>query len=157
DATGQGVLTVAVGWVSFEHHGRESFIPAGARCLTRPGLGPGTPYFTDATPAFKNALATVDLTSGKPDGSALDLVLKEARREDAFTLWHLLVRLEGEERARVYDRLAQLVTPPTGVTRAGTVAGDRAMLDRWWDALGLGGTQDWRRWKGSYPGERTPG
>ena len=157
DATGQGMLTVAVGWVSFEHHGRESFIPAGARCLTRPGLGPGTPYFTDATPDFKNALATVDLTGRSPDAPALEVVLAEARREDAFTLWHLLVRLEGAERARVYDRLAQLVTPPPGVTRAGTLAADRAMLDRWWDALGLGGAQDWRRWKGRYPGERESG
>ena len=33
----------------------------------------------------------------------------------------------------------------------------RAMLDRWWDALGLGGAQDWRRWKGRYPGERESG
>lgn len=156
DPAGAGVLSVMVGWVSFEFGGRESFIPAGARCSTRPGLGPGTPYFTDATPALKNALALVDLAGAAPPSAALDTVLAECRREDAFTLWHLLARMEGEARARVFDRLSALVPPPAEVTREGVLAGDLAMRDRWWDAFGLGEIGDWRRWKGAYPGERRP-
>lgn len=154
DASGGGVLTVAVGWVSFEFEGRESFIPAGARCFTRPGLGPGTPCFTDAAPALKNALAIVDLADGTPPDSALATVLGAARREDAFTLWHLLARVKGEGRARVYERLSALVPPPAAVTRDGVLTQDRAMLDRWWDEFGLGSTRDWRRWKGPYPDDR---
>ena len=156
DGSGSGLLTVAVGWVSFEYQGRETFIPAGARCATRPGVGPGTPYFTDAAPALKNALALVDLAGAAAPEAALDTVLAAARREDAFTLWHLLARSSGEQRARVYDRLALLVPPPAGVDRDSVLGGDRAMLDRWWDALGFGGTKDWRRWKGPYPAERRP-
>jgi ferric-dicitrate binding protein FerR (iron transport regulator) len=156
DGSGAGLLTVAIGWVSFEVEGRESFIPAGARCATRPGVGPGTPYFTDAAPALKNALALVDLGGPAASGAALDTVLAAARREDAFTLWHLLARVPEPARARVYDCLAVLAPPPAGVERAGAIAGDRAMLDRWWDALGFGGTKDWRRWRGPYPAGREP-
>ena len=70
-----------------------------------------------------------------------------ARREDALTLWHLLTRTSGEERGRVYDRLATLVPPPTGVTREGILAGNRQMLDLWWEALGLRSASWWRMWK----------
>src|SRR5262245_61337140 len=73
DAVGGALVTVIAGWVSFERDGRESFIPAGARCATRPGLGPGTPYFTDATAAFKNALTALDLAGDDAArGAALD-------------------------------------------------------------------------------------
>lgn len=156
DPSGAGTLTVIVGWVSFESRGRESFVPAGARCFTRPGRGPGTPHFTDAAPAFKNSLAEVDLAGEVAPDSALAVVLVSARREDAFTLWHLLVRLDPVHRAVVEERLRFLVPPPPGVTREGIITGDRAMLDRWWDALGLGLTKDWRRWKGPDPAERRP-
>ena len=152
DATGAGLVTVLAGWVSFETEGRESFIPAGGRCATRPGIGPGTPYFTDASFGFKNALAAFDLAADATGRAApLAQLLPEARSVDAFTLWHLLVRLEGDERAAVYDRLAVLLPPPAGVTREGVMAGDRAMLDRWWDTLGLGDVEWWRMWQGDWP------
>ena len=158
DPDGGALVTVLAGWVSFESGGREAFIPAGARCATRPGAGPGTPYFTDASYAFKNALALLDLASGGVDADqALARVLAEARREDAFTLWHLLARSRGAPRDSVYARLAELVPPPPGVTRAGIMGGDRTMLDRWWDQLGFGEMKWWRLWQRSWPeGEARP-
>ena len=42
---GEGLVRVSVGWVAFENDGRESFIPADAACVTRPGKGPGIPYY----------------------------------------------------------------------------------------------------------------
>jgi hypothetical protein len=100
DPTGAALVTVLAGWVSFEIEGRESFIPAGARCATRPASGPGTPYFTDASGAFKNALALLDVAADDPARTPrLETVLSEARREDALTLWHLLA-LSGAERRR---------------------------------------------------------
>jgi hypothetical protein len=154
DDLGQATLTVVGGWVSFERDGRETFVPAGARCATR-GAAVGTPYFTDASPGFKNALAELDLTpsTAPAPAGALLVVLQEARTEDAFSLWHLLQRLHGADRERVADALAARIPMPEGVTRRGVVAGDRAMLDLWWDSLGFGGTSDWRRWKGDWPGE----
>ncbi|MBI3667080.1 MAG: hypothetical protein HY236_12815, partial [Acidobacteria bacterium] len=60
DASGAGLLRVTSGWVGFEREGRESFVPAGALCATRPGIGPGTPYFEDASEKFRAALAKLD-------------------------------------------------------------------------------------------------
>ncbi len=153
DPSGAGLLHVTFGWVAFEQRGSESFVPAGAMCATRPGVGPGTPYFEDASVALRGALERLEFSAGDPAAraDALRVVLAEARPRDALTLWHLLSRTEGLERARVYDRLAELVPPPKGVTREGILAGDRHMRDLWWDALGLGDTSWWRMWKGPVP------
>ena len=152
DDAGGGLVTVLSGWVSFERAGRESFIPAGARCATRPGFGPGTPYFADASDAFKNALAALDVgTEETRRAAALRTLLAEARPEDALTLWHLLVRLKGAARDAAYERLAVLVPPPAGVTREGVMRGDHAMIDAWWNALGFGDTSWWRLWQGAWP------
>jgi hypothetical protein len=146
DETGAGLLRVSSGWVGFEHGGRESFVPRGAACATRPGKGPGTPYYEDAPAELKRALAEVDFGPAAARPEAVRSALASARREDALSLWHLLARLDGADRAAVYGRLAQLVAPPDGVTREGVLAGDRRMLDRWWEALGLGAAGWWRQW-----------
>lgn len=148
-ADGSGIVSVLAGWVSFERGGRESFIPAGAACRTRPGHGPGTPYREQASPALQRALQDFDFSHG--GDAALAIVLGEATREDAFTLWHLLTRCEPSQEPRVYDALAALVPPPAGVTRAGVLQADRRMLDRWWDRLGLGNTGWWRKLEGQWP------
>jgi hypothetical protein len=91
-------------------------------------------------------LEQVDLST-KDRSLALSEVLSEARPEDSLTLWHLLSRTEGPDRSSVFDRLAQLVPPPAGVTRTGILALDRAMLDLWWDQFGLGNATFWRQWE----------
>ena len=58
--TGAGSLHVTYGWVAFEQKGRESFVPANAMCATRPGIGPGTPYFEDAPQELRDALVKLD-------------------------------------------------------------------------------------------------
>jgi hypothetical protein len=149
DANGGGTVRVTSGWVGFEWQGREAFIPAGAVCLTRPGLGPGTPHYEETSDTFRAALDTIDTHAGSaPDRSdAVTRLLAEAQPRDTVTLWHLLSRVDEADRDRVFDRLAAFVPPPAGVTRAGVRAGRREMLDRWWDALGLGTTNWWRVWK----------
>jgi hypothetical protein len=47
----------------------------------------------------------------------------------------------------VFDRLSELAPPPASVTRDGVLAGQRQMLDDWWDTLGLGAANWWRVWK----------
>jgi hypothetical protein len=150
---GQGLLQVTSGWVAFEWEERESFVPADAMCVTRPVLGPGTPYFNNSSEEFQTALDKFDISKpGDPDRSpALDEILKQARKLDGLTLWHLLTRAEEGERGRIYERLARLVPPPAGVTRKGVVSGERAMIDAWWDKLGLGNTDWWRIWKRPLP------
>ena len=150
---GLGLVKVETGWVGFEWQGRESFIPAGAVCVTRPALGPGTPYFDDVSPAFRAAIDVIDAGDSRAPNAeaerraALALVLTQARDKDVVTLWHLLSRLRPEERDAVFNALARFVPPPESITRDGIRRGDRAMLDAWWDRLGLGTTDWWRTWK----------
>jgi hypothetical protein len=153
DETGAGLLQVSSGWVGFEQGGRESFVPRGAACAMRPGKGPGTPYYEDASEELTRALSEVDFGPAGARRDALRRVLATARPKDALSLWHLLARRDGEGRPAVYDRLAELVAPPAGVTREGVLAGDRRMLDRWWEALGLGAAGWWRQWLTHLPSD----
>jgi hypothetical protein len=151
DEAGSGLLRVEAGWVGFEHGGLQSLVPAGAACPTRRGIGPGTPYFGSASAALRQALVELDFgPPGEARLRALGRTLAAARGPDALSLWHLLARLDGEDRGRVFDRLAVLVPPPAGVTRQGVLGGDRAMRDNWWDELGLGSADFWRGWTGPW-------
>ncbi|MDQ5846828.1 MAG: FecR domain-containing protein [Acidobacteriota bacterium] len=138
DDAGAGLLHVTSGWVALQLKDRESMVPAGATCATRPGIGPGTPYFDDASQLFRQALATFDFEPESQDSSntaSLDLILKEARPRDTLTLWHLLERVEESARERIYDRMAVLTPPPDGVTREGVLQLDEQMLQQWKDKL----------------------
>jgi hypothetical protein len=157
DDSGSGILRTTLGWVGFHRNGRESFIPAGAACPTHIQSGPGTPYFEDASDAFRAALAQLDSVDvdRATRKSALASALREARARDAFTLWHLLPRVNSVERALVFDGLTALLAPPAGVTREGTLRLDPAMLDSWWNAFDLGDISLWRHWEQSWTGRES--
>jgi len=148
---GSGTIRTTLGWVGFHLDAHDSFIPAGAMCLTRPKIGPGTPYFEDASESFRDALYSFDVNDPSSDtaSSALHAVLSEARPRDGLTLWHLLSRTTGDQRAQVYARFAALVPPAPGVTRDGILALDPHMLDLYWNALNLGDISIWRFWEQS--------
>jgi hypothetical protein len=155
DEAGGGLLRTTLGWVGFQSNGRESFIPAGAASVIQPHFGPGTPYFEDASNSFRNALSQFDSDgeTAAQHAAALQIILREARSRDGFTLWHLLSRVNGSDRSAVYDRLAALVPPPSGVARQGILRLDRTMLDFWWNAFDLGDIGLWRHWERSWAGQ----
>ena len=136
DRSGAGSLHVTAGWVELVLKGRlKSQIPAEAACQMRRGVGPGTPYFVDASAALKLALEQFDFgvpTAVAPGSNPLDTILGEARKRDSLTLWHLLARVAPADRARVYDRLAGLVPLPVGVSREMIMGLDKSALDEWW-------------------------
>ena len=152
--SGAGVVRTSLGWVGFQLNGRESFIPAGAAAGIRPSFGPGTPYFDDASAKFRSALASFDFNDSTPGARARDLkiVLDEARKRDALTLWHLLARSDPSQRALVYDKLAKFVPPPASVTKEGILRLDPSMMDRWWNELGFDDIAVWRRWERTWSG-----
>jgi len=136
DDHGASLLRVTSGWVALELKDRESMVPAGAACETRPGIGPGTPYFEDSTAAFREALKKVDFDGDVGvRGAALTAMLNEMRPRDTLTLWHLLARVNGQDRIRVYEKMAMFVPPPPGVTREGILQLDQQMLETWRHAL----------------------
>ena len=158
DDSGAGMVRTSLGWVGFKLNGHESFIPAGAACATRPKVGPGTPYFEDASAEFRSALARFDFEDSGPQQRAHDLaiVLGEARKGDALTLWHLLARVDEGQRILVYDRLRQFVPPPATVTKGSILRLDQPMLDLWWNELGFDDISVWRHWERSWAGTATP-
>lgn len=133
DEDGSGLLQVTRGWVSFQWKGLESLVPAGASCRTRPQLGPGIPYFDDAPESLKQALQMFGFE--KSGNDALSVILSESRVRDTLTLWHLLSRVEGADRERVYDRIAALTPVPANVTRRQALRLDPETLKRWKEEL----------------------
>jgi len=158
DDSGAGLVRTSLGWVGFKLNGHESFIPAGAACATRPKVGPGTPYFEDASAEFRAALTRFDFEDSTPQQRAGDMaiVLGEARKRDALTLWHLLARVDEGQRVLVYNRLRQLAPPPITVTKEGILRLDQPMLDLWWNELGFDDISVWRHWERSWAGTATP-
>ena len=149
DDSGAGLLRTTMGWVGFKLNGHESFIPAGAICQTRPKIGPGTPYMEDASASFRDALSRFDFEShtSAERNALLGILLVDARKSDALTLWHLLSRVSDADRPGLYERLAGLAPPPEGVTREGILRLDRPMLDAWWSSFGFGDIHLWRTYE----------
>src|SRR5262249_18139099 len=105
DPGGNGLLKVSMGWVAFALKGRESFIPSGAQCRTRKHGGPGLPYYEEAPDELRRAVTEFE----DGDRAAIGPLLASARERDGLTLWHVMTRVEGQQRGAVYDRLAELV------------------------------------------------
>jgi hypothetical protein len=133
DEEGSGLLHVSRGWVSFQWKGLESLVPADASCRTRPHDGPGIPYFDDAPESVKQALEV--LFYEKAGNDALDAILSGSRVRDTLTLWHLLSRVDGDDRARVFDRIAALTPLPKGVSREQALKLDPPTLKHWMEEL----------------------
>jgi len=134
---GHGLLKVLSGWVDFDG---ETLVPAGAVAELREGKGAGSPYYADASDAFRDALREFDFDG---DPTALPRVMTAARGRDAMTLLHLIEKAPPGDRSLIYDRLADLAPPPAGVTREGIIRKDSAMLRSWRNALGIGVTKSW--------------
>lgn len=138
DSAGTSRLVVTAGWVEFSEHGRVSLIPAGFEAVAHRRTGVGTPVKDDAPAALVAAVRQLD-DYGMSSDSALDVVLREARRADAVTLWHILSGWRGsvQERERVYEKLAGIVPPPVpeGQARFAAVYGDPIAMRLWWEKL----------------------
>jgi hypothetical protein len=133
DETGRGDLRVTEGWAALEWKGRESLVPAGASASIRPGIGPGTPSFDDASPALRAALLAFDFESG--GAQAVEMVIVEARVRDTLSLWHLMSRVDMPQRQRIYERIAALAPPPETVLREQALQLDAATLKHWREEL----------------------
>jgi hypothetical protein len=150
EQNGHGTVYVISGWVEFQTDSRSVIVPAGAEAMTQPELGPGTPYFSDAPPALKAAVAEFD---SHPDddsvrAAALRTILANARSRDALSLLSLMNQLPRPQRAMVLDRLALFVPIPSGYTRDDVLGLNEDAMDAYWKALHLGDPKSWiMHWK----------
>jgi hypothetical protein len=113
--------------------GREAYVPMGAMCETRPGIGLGTPYFEDSSQKLRDSMTKFDFVGGGLP--SLDVVLREARDKDTYTLWHLIQRVGHEQRIKVLKRMIRLVGLPEGVTLEGIMSLNQDMLELWKEEL----------------------
>jgi len=132
DSAGNGRLVVTAGWVEYGAGRPLTLVPAGFGARAFAGRGVGLPLRDSADAALVAAAAAFDAT---PDTATAARVAAAATRSDAVTLWHLLARVDGAERERVYDRLAALVPPPASVTRVAALRLDPLALRLWWVEL----------------------
>lgn len=154
EQNGRGIVNVTSGWVEFATASRTVVVPAGAEAITRPELGPGTPYFSDASPAFKTVVAEFDSHADDDSirAAALQSIIDGAGARDALTLLSLLNQVSRPQRALVLDRLATFVPIPTSYTREDVLDLQEDALDAYWDALHdalhLGNPKSWiKNWK----------
>ena len=140
DSTGGSLLHVTSGYVELQHGERTAVVPAGSMCLTRPGLGPGTPFDEEASEAFRHALARLDFDD---DDDALTDLLAEAGLYDTATLWRLMYTLDMDQRGALYDRLVELVPPPEGITRDAVLHADLDAIEAWDRHLDLDFDDGW--------------
>lgn len=146
DKSGSSSLHVITGNIIISSGTDKEIIPAGAVCETMKNRNPGTPYFLNTSPAFKAALSVYDF--GNRSLTDLDKVIQNAGINDAMSLWYLLRDAPPEGMEAVYNKLAELVPPPAGVTLDGIKKGDNNMLFMWWDRLGCGSKSLWDSAKG---------
>lgn len=133
DSLGNGRLHVTGGEVEFQTGARSSRVPVGALVRMRPTVGPGIPYVEDAPAPLVRALTAFDFESG--GARATRTILTLARPHDALSLWHLLQRVDPALRGAVYDRLAALMPPPPGVTRAAAIRLESRALEGYWTKI----------------------
>jgi hypothetical protein len=141
DSQGRGRLEVSSGWVALETGSHDVVVPFGASAPILPGRGPGVPLFDDASARLRDEVSRYDESLARAADSVLPAeLLGAARRRDSLTLWHLLWRATPGDRGRLFARLVALGAPrPADVDREQVMAGDRATLMRWREAL-------WESW-----------
>jgi hypothetical protein len=147
---GRGRVYVSSGWIEFQTASRSVIVPAGAEATTQPELGPGTPYFSDATPALKAAVAEFDghANDDSVRAAALQSILENARARDALTLLSLMNQLPRPQRGMLLDRLVLFVPIPSGYTRDDVLDLREDAMDAYWSALHLGSPKSWiMHWK----------
>lgn len=132
DGAGRTHLRVTTGAVSLEGKaGRTAYVLAGHEVDVVPGRGPGTPVAVDTTPAVRSAVAKLD--AGEAAG--LPALLEAAEPNDMVTLWNVVARTEGEQRAQAVAALETFAQLPPDVARARVLAGEPAALDAWRESV----------------------
>ncbi len=125
-------VRVTLGQVEFVDQGRQVFVPRGAECQAVPGVGAGTPRFSDCAAPTRAALdafdAARDAQVQRRTATTFAAACKTTR--DTLPLWHLLAHADAEVRNVADAALQRLVGETKGVR---TSAEWREQLDRhWW-------------------------
>jgi len=138
---GDAHVRVTSGRVAFEAGDREVYVPAGAEVTARRDRGPGTPWFSTAGAALREALDAFDAARiGDPARLAAARRVADAARteEDLLPPWHWLTDPDADVARIALDVLVARAGAPPGWTRPAGRPGAadreafRALLDAAW-------------------------
>ena len=116
DHSGDGLIYVKSGRVSLETTGgRESLVPEGKFCVLKKDIGPGTPFRGDTSPQLKKALMEFDF--GNCGSQCVNVILKNAQKNDAVTLINIIPRVDEEYKTKVYTKVSGYCTPPKSLPK----------------------------------------
>lgn len=128
EADGATRLTVTLGEVSLEGAGVASRVSAGASARSVKGRAPGVPRSVRASAGLGAALDAFE------SGGPVEPVLEAAAAVDAVSLWNLLSRVEGAQRAAVLAKLSAVIGRESG-DDAKLLALDPAALESLWESF----------------------
>jgi hypothetical protein len=107
-----------------------ALVTQGASCAIGQ-KGPGTPLDDGASSVLRAAADALDAGQA----SAFDRLLAATTDRDTLTLWHVMRRIDPEERGRAYDRLARFAPPPKGAPREAVVRGEHEAIAAYREVL----------------------
>ena len=143
-------VDVVSGWVQLDNEVGEVVVPGGATSEMRRSRRPTVPVFRSATSSFQAAMQQLDDRSDAPP-AALEVVLREARRRDVFTLLVLAMRRPAE-RDVILARAAQLMPPRDETVLLRARRGDDDAVWNWVHDLPLPPEKGWvRNWRDQFP------
>ena len=151
DRLGVGYLRVESGEVELVGQTQRALVPAGNRVHVNREMGPGLPYPDNASPAFIAALRKLEENpADSAQSTALESLLREATSRTTITLWHLLPRVEGQDRAAVTARLAQLAPLPGHISIESVTSLDPRSMKAWQASMETSWSNEkvyfWKRW-----------
>lgn len=69
------------------------------------------------------------------NNNAVSNIIKNSTKEDAYTLWNLLLLCNNEIRNSVYEKLELFVSLPEGITKDKILQKDKKSMLRWFDTI----------------------
>ena len=133
DRNGNGLLYVKSGMVELESKNRKSLVAAGSFCVTKEGIGPGTPYSKNSSTEFRKALLDLDFKGDSND--AVINVLRNAKRTDVISLLQILPRVKENNKARVVAKISRYVPAPNKIYADSVPQLDMKDLNEWIEKL----------------------
>jgi hypothetical protein len=129
EENGDGVVYVKSGRVSLESPSRETLVPAGQFCLTKEGIGPGTPYRADASEEFKRALISFDFQ--KCESECVNKVIQSAGKQDVITLVNMIPRVDSLKKIVIINKLDKYGKAQMKIHKDSVIHRDKEYWDRW--------------------------
>lgn len=119
-------LFVFRGTVKVVVKGFEAVVPENFACNVKKGKY-AVPYNPNSDPQIVKLIKEY---SGPADPNMV-VIVSQAQKSDALSLWHILQLSSEENRPIVFKKLNELVPPPDSVTGEGIQKLNREMLDQW--------------------------